>query len=428
MENSIKLCSICKEKEFKYKCPGCLMTTCSLECVNIHKLEFDCDGKQMIPFKKLEDIDDKQFFKGKICIYVSYILLLPMINYLILFLFSKFHPSDFGFIEEGSRLLDCYIRDRKNIVKSKAHIPPWLARLVWEARYRGTRLKILPAGFEKRIKNKTCFICNKKIIEWDVGFIFTHITEKGTVIEKPSSLVLKRVAESKTLKEILTGVLNPKDVLERLDIWKLLTSYRLADESKILILLFSGKQFYEIGSGQSLTKALEGKTIIEYPTFIVTFNEFKDKFPIVQFDETNDVINAFADKDFFGNKYGRRKYRKTKRKRSEGFKSHIEPKVAKIVSSEGNPISLDRCVVPCVVPCVESVVASVIESLVDSVVESVEPHVEQPVEPHVEQPVESNSVPILSQNISDVSSLSASDDEDYQKFLNIGFAHQSTGV
>ncbi|XP_053201512.1 box C/D snoRNA protein 1-like [Panonychus citri] len=368
MESSIKLCCICKEKQFKYKCPGCLMITCSVECINIHKVEFDCDGKQSIQFKKIDDFDDKQFFK------------------------------DFEFLEEGSRLLDCSIRGRKKIIKNSDHIPAWARKLVFAARKRGTRLILLPGSFEKRIKNQTNYIYNKELIRWDVGLVFTHITEKGTVIEKPSSLVLNRVDENKTLGEILTDVINPKDILERHDIWKLLTCYRLSDESKFLILLFTGKKFHQIDGKESLNKALQRRTIIEYPTFIITFNEFKDRFPIVAVDETSDIANTLAEKNFFGNNFLKRKmYFNEKRKQPEELNPHIEPKVAKKDQDQDQDPKQDQ-----------------------------EPPEGNPI------PIDCNNQvcvdPILPQSVSDVSSLSASDDEDYQKFLNIGFARQSTGI
>ncbi|CAH8589722.1 unnamed protein product [Heterobilharzia americana] len=39
-----RICAICLEKEFKYKCPKCEIRTCSLFCCNNHKSQFDCSG------------------------------------------------------------------------------------------------------------------------------------------------------------------------------------------------------------------------------------------------------------------------------------------------------------------------------------------------------------------------------------------------
>ena len=41
-----KDCAICKEATAKYKCPACLMGTCSLDCVQAHKKSTGCTGKR----------------------------------------------------------------------------------------------------------------------------------------------------------------------------------------------------------------------------------------------------------------------------------------------------------------------------------------------------------------------------------------------
>ncbi|KAL4512002.1 hypothetical protein ABPG72_012847 [Tetrahymena utriculariae] len=40
-----KKCFICKTKDHKYTCPGCLKKTCSLQCSKDHKVQFNCSGK-----------------------------------------------------------------------------------------------------------------------------------------------------------------------------------------------------------------------------------------------------------------------------------------------------------------------------------------------------------------------------------------------
>ncbi len=37
-------CEICKLRQYKYKCPRCLLKTCSLLCVKKHKKQFNCSG------------------------------------------------------------------------------------------------------------------------------------------------------------------------------------------------------------------------------------------------------------------------------------------------------------------------------------------------------------------------------------------------
>src|SRR4051812_16488298 len=40
------LCQICNKETFKYKCPKCLVKTCSVQCVKNHKIKNNCDGKK----------------------------------------------------------------------------------------------------------------------------------------------------------------------------------------------------------------------------------------------------------------------------------------------------------------------------------------------------------------------------------------------
>ena len=49
-------CQICQIYESKYKCPNCLLKSCSLKCVREHKIRKNCDGiyhfEKFIPAEK----------------------------------------------------------------------------------------------------------------------------------------------------------------------------------------------------------------------------------------------------------------------------------------------------------------------------------------------------------------------------------------
>ncbi|KAK4468771.1 hypothetical protein MN116_007944 [Schistosoma mekongi] len=76
-----RLCTVCLENEFKYKCPKCETKTCSLSCCNDHKIRFDCSGicdavtycrkenYSMFLFQRdyrlLEEIDRKNAYREK---------------------------------------------------------------------------------------------------------------------------------------------------------------------------------------------------------------------------------------------------------------------------------------------------------------------------------------------------------------------------
>uniref|UniRef100_A0A251T8L5 Box C/D snoRNA protein 1 n=1 Tax=Helianthus annuus TaxID=4232 RepID=A0A251T8L5_HELAN len=63
---SSKLCDECKTNEFKYKCPGCSVRSCSLPCVKAHKQRTGCTGKrqQLTEFVPLSKFDDNLLLSG----------------------------------------------------------------------------------------------------------------------------------------------------------------------------------------------------------------------------------------------------------------------------------------------------------------------------------------------------------------------------
>ena len=55
------LCRVCSVQDAKYRCPGCDVISCSLECVRTHKKETECDGvrkkSQFVPIGKFSDLE-----------------------------------------------------------------------------------------------------------------------------------------------------------------------------------------------------------------------------------------------------------------------------------------------------------------------------------------------------------------------------------
>ena len=90
-------CRMCEEEETttttvgegKYRCPKCLLISCSLKCVNKHKKKFNCDGKRdRFQFVNLKEMEDKHV------------------------------TSDFRFLEEATEVLDRAKRKR-TLINSK---------------------------------------------------------------------------------------------------------------------------------------------------------------------------------------------------------------------------------------------------------------------------------------------------------------------
>ena len=58
------LCQICEKELAKYKCPACGCQTCSLNCVRLHKIRFNCTGqKPKTEFVPMKDMTSDILYK-----------------------------------------------------------------------------------------------------------------------------------------------------------------------------------------------------------------------------------------------------------------------------------------------------------------------------------------------------------------------------
>ena len=58
-DSVLQLCCICQVSQYKYRCPGCAVVTCSLSCVKQHKANTGCLGvrtpSEFVPLKQMTD-------------------------------------------------------------------------------------------------------------------------------------------------------------------------------------------------------------------------------------------------------------------------------------------------------------------------------------------------------------------------------------
>ena len=237
-------CCICNSNDVKYRCPGCSLRTCSLACCKKHKEVFNCDGqRERCPFLKISEFTDKNLV------------------------------DDYFFLEKANGAIESAARKRRNICKSgmaqMGELPNWMKKLRYEARMRGTRIKFLPAGFKRRLRNHTSFMYREKIIEWTLEWLFL-LDEHDTF-----KVIEDRVSESELLIARLTGLVekNPT-IASKVDL-------KLLPQIILFIRHESSKFFTQVDINDSLFKALLGKSILEYPTFVVTVPKYAHKFPIL---------------------------------------------------------------------------------------------------------------------------------------------------
>ena len=65
-------CQKCGAQEARYRCPRCEFRSCCLQCVNLHKKEFDCNGiRDKTRFKSLSQFTELDLLSGKFYLFLS---------------------------------------------------------------------------------------------------------------------------------------------------------------------------------------------------------------------------------------------------------------------------------------------------------------------------------------------------------------------
>eukprot|EP01023_Acetabularia_acetabulum_P034166 TRINITY_DN3208_c0_g1_i2.p1 TRINITY_DN3208_c0_g1~~TRINITY_DN3208_c0_g1_i2.p1 ORF type:complete len:261 (-),score=17.20 TRINITY_DN3208_c0_g1_i2:23-805(-) len=231
-ENIINLCQVCKCKDCKYKCPCCGTRSCSLACCNEHKKQQQCSGKR----KRSEYVPMNEFSDN-----------LVMKDYRLL--------QDV--VDTKDRAKKC--KPTNKFWKSNKHLRSLAYR-------KGIHLHLMPQESTKRKQNRTRWKGEK--ILWKVSYNFTKTNHE---------IINHRVHEDTVLQDQLQEMLDStKEQLhsqiqeyanQGIDKCRLaLTLYKRSEEG---VVAHENKEYIEIQKNQSLKQVLEGKTIVEYPEFIV---------------------------------------------------------------------------------------------------------------------------------------------------------------
>ena len=264
-------CVICEDKAAKYKCPKCQFSTCSLKCVQLHKVENNCDGirdkSRYIPKDKIADIDIM---------------------------------SDYRLLESTTRCVDSYNRD---VIKRSTRrfrdphnipLPPHLMKFRNACYRRGKcRLHFLPQKFERHEQNTSRFNWKKNEIFWRIQIKFPHtmpiaqtytynyVSEKTLIYD-----LLRPFIEGNThvtaINEDTAGdnLVIDKKCLEKYDV------YKAAGFNGLKILLKSegdmagSKRYRELDLSKSMSHNLSGKNIVEHPVLLVILKHHSDSFDI----------------------------------------------------------------------------------------------------------------------------------------------------
>lgn len=227
------MCAVCGSSSSKYCCPACLKKTCSLTCVRKHKEQDNCTGRKTVSFKRVSEFTDKDLV------------------------------DDYFLLEEVNEGIERAARMRKSICKTHAvqqrDCPSWLLKLKHEARLRGTRIRSSPSGSSRAIANRTMFQYKSHTIYWTLEWMFNN--ELGPEFK----ITDDRISENEVIGKILSEKLHSDEMDIRLQPYA-----ANADDLIILLRHSATDQFHEVDKYLSLKKLLLGKSVIDFPTFVVT--------------------------------------------------------------------------------------------------------------------------------------------------------------
>ncbi|KAH8341737.1 hypothetical protein KR074_011630, partial [Drosophila pseudoananassae] len=242
------ICEVCAAKEAIYACPKCEVKTCSLSCVQIHKKELQCDGQRdRTKFVPLSEMTAREFM------------------------------SDYCFLEECTRYTENRKTDKcKSYTHENRSLPHSLHRLRSAAKRRNINLRLLLPNFSRRKENTTYLDWKRRHISWRVEWLFVNIppVEEGKTI----CFVDARCDETLSLAALALKYVD-LDQETALDRRKQLIHHQEAGIGQLSFWLRaegvrnSKKRCYRLEAYQTLAENLAGKTIVEFPTIFVNYEQ-----------------------------------------------------------------------------------------------------------------------------------------------------------
>jgi len=158
----------------------------------------------------------------------------------------------------------------------------------------------MPAGFQKRKNNTTCYMYNEKTINWDIDCKFPHALDQNglknleevlnddlVVSHSEYSLIKRRISENVILSELISQFISTNDINDNYEQNRRLIFYRNCGIEGISVLFklefqnLKHKKYIELDLNKTIKENLFGKTVIEFPTFVFILNKFKHSFDII---------------------------------------------------------------------------------------------------------------------------------------------------
>ncbi|GAW78994.1 hypothetical protein, conserved [Plasmodium gonderi] len=227
-------CNVCKEKEYKYKCPFCEIKSCSLICVKAHKKLFQCKNKLKKIFK-IKNIGRNNFDENtlhKDYLYLENVEKILRGNYK--FIKIKEYETTNIWLYRYSKLIN--LLKKKNIFLLKA---PMYTKL-----HRENKTNI--------INNEILWMIKVTFVNENIFVIHENICEDTSFLQ----ILNLSITKVQKLKHILTIYLNNLDSIH-ISLSNTYTNKKKKNQSEEIDLSFSVLH--------TLSDLLLGKTFYEYP-------------------------------------------------------------------------------------------------------------------------------------------------------------------
>lgn len=254
-------CEFC-DTAVKYRCPGCDIQTCSLQCCKKHKVLTGCDGSvkrsRLIPMSQFD-------------------------NFALL--------NDVRFLEEADRLRKNCQRDSMQNVRRDNYALKTLTR---ECAKRGCRLLFLPPYFDKSRSNCTNYDKIAETIFWKVRWIFLDCNS--------STIDTVRIPESVKIITMLKQLIQPKPNSDYLEFSKTIPDYKSVELSDIRCFIkvdnnkwTTGMRYYEFDINLSLRDNLKHKILVEFPfVYVCLPRGCVETLPILSIEDKNKIVSKYV--------------------------------------------------------------------------------------------------------------------------------------
>lgn len=243
------MCEVCAAKEACYACPKCEVKTCSLPCVQIHKKELNCDGQRdRTKFVPLSEMTSREFM------------------------------SDYCFLEECTRYAENRKSDPcKRFTHDQRNLPVTQHRMRMAAKKRNINLRLQLENFSRHKENTTYLNWKLGRFHWRIEWLFANIPYEASLPRNVARFVDKECNEELTLPDLVVKYVDLRHETAR-EQRKLLANHQTAGIGQLSFWLRaegvrrSSTRCYLLDSTKTLAENLVGKTIVEFPTILVTYD------------------------------------------------------------------------------------------------------------------------------------------------------------